>query len=369
MRNRLLWTVTGVIAFFAVMLLLSRPRHSATGNRSQPNSITGANATADSSDDFAGRPGRNETTQERRERMMSDKAYRDDFKLSEQDVYLYVQAKGSNALSLVAGFESTRNKDYLKAAVEKFPDDPFVQAKALLWLDLSPDERAKMLDAFKKSAPTNAFANFLAAQDAMKRGDAQTALAEITAAGDKGYNEFDRESTQGLEDAYLAAGHDVAEAKTLAMAEVTLPQLVQFKGLGRQFIDLAEKAAASGDTQAQQNLLMMNWEIGQKLRADSGTLPLIAELVGIAMQNATLSKWPAGVDFDGRSATDVLASNAAERNQLRVAGPIFEKWFPTAPEDEIINYMDTIKSSGERQAMAWLKEQHPEYAQIQAPNN
>ena len=48
--------------------------------------------------------------------MMSNEAYRDDFKLSEHDIYLYVQGKGSNAVSLVAAFESTRDKDYLKAA-------------------------------------------------------------------------------------------------------------------------------------------------------------------------------------------------------------------------------------------------------------
>jgi hypothetical protein len=49
--------------------------------------------------------------------------------------------------------------------------------------------------------------------------------------------------------------------------------------------------------------------------------------------------------------------------------PAFDKWFPTAPDEEIINYMETLKTSGERQAFAWLKEKHPELALIGPPNN
>ena len=299
---------------------------------------------------------------------MSNKAYRDDFKLSEQDVYQYVQANGSNAVSLVTAFESTRNKDYLKAAVENFPKDPFVQAKALMWLDLSPDERAKMLDAFKENAPTNAFPNFLAARDAMKRGDTQAALAEIAATKDKAYDEYDGPSMQGLEDAYLAAGRAAAEAKTLGTAEVTLPQLAQFKQLGLQFVDLAKTAAANGDMQTAQQMLMINWDIGQKMRAAEGVVPIIEELVGIAMQNATLNNWPSGVDFNGRAAPEVIAANLATRKDLQSAAPAFDKWFPTAPDEEIVDYMDTIKTAGERQAMAMLKERHPELANLPPKN-
>ena len=300
---------------------------------------------------------------------MSNKAYRDDFKLSEQDVYLYVQAKGSNALSLVAAFESTRDKDYLKTAAEKFPNDPFVQAKALMWLDMSDEERAKMIDAFKKSAPTNSFPNFLAAQMAMKRGDTKAALAELAATKDKGYDEYDRQSAQGLEDAYLSAGRPEAEAKTLGMSEITLPQLAQFKEMARQIADMAQTAAASGDTKTQQELLMVSWGIGEKLRNSTGLTPIITELVGIAIENFTLGKWPADAQIMDRSKDDVLASNMAVRKDLQSMAPAFDKWFPTAPDEEIINYMDTLKNSGERQAFAWLREQHPELAKIGPPDN
>jgi hypothetical protein len=374
MKSRFILALLIAVAALLVLLVQTASKRTATATRPSTASGNGANSTgADAPQIQNGSPlgngSRLETPKERRERMMSNKANRDDFRLSEQEVYLYVQANGSNALSLVAAFESTRDKDYLKAAAEKFPNDPFVQAKALMWLDMPDDERAKWLDAFKNSSPTNAFPNLLAAQAAIKRGDMPTVLAEIAAMKDKGYDEFFQESAQGLEDAYLSAGRSAAEAKTLGSSEITLPHMVALKEMGKQLLERAQSAAAEGDTKTQQEILMANWQIGEKLRVTTDKLPIITELVGIAMENATLRAWPAGVEFAGGSTADALTSNANVRKQLQSAAPIVEKWFPTAPDDEIVNYMDTLKTAGERQAIAWLREQHPELAQISPPKN
>jgi hypothetical protein len=323
----------------------------------------GARSPAAASSDTAPlltRPSKFETKQERRARMISSEGYRDDFRLSEHEIYLYVQSKGSNAVSLVAAFESTRNKDYLKTALEKFPGDPFVQLKALMWLDMSDDQRADLIEDFKKSSPTNAFANFLAARAAMSRGDAQSAMAELAAAKGKGYEEYFAESIQGLEDAYRFAGRPEAEAKVLGSSEITLPHLAQLKSLGKQFVDFAAKAGAQGDFKTQQQMLMLNWEIGHAFRAEGGRVPMITELVGIAMENATLRGWPQDTKFDDRAPSELVAENNTYRKSVQAVGPAFEKWLPTAPDEEIITYMDTLKKSGEKDAFNWLIQLHPE---------
>jgi hypothetical protein len=153
------------------------------------------------------------------------------------------------------------------------------------------------------------------------------------------------------------------------MAEITLPHLLELKNLGRQFLDMADKAGAAGDTTTQQQMLMLNWEIGEKLHSATDKVPIITELVGVAMENATLRGWPSGLSFGDRTAGDILAGNIAERKELQTAAPVFDKWFPSAPEDEIAAYVDAVKSIGERQAFSWLKSQHPEFAQIQPPSN
>jgi hypothetical protein len=370
MNRRTTAILTGEIALLALLVALiytTRDRRAASNNPSQTNAPAAGAASAAASRDLTARPPKNETTEERRKRMISNEGYRDDLNLSEQDVYMYVQAKGSNALSLVTAFESTRDKNYLKAAAEKFPDDPFVQAKALLWLDMSDDERAKWTEAFKKSSPSNAFANFLAARDAVKRGDTQTAYAEVMAARGKGYDEFDRESSQGLGEAYLFAGRSEAEAKILGI-EVTLPQYAEFKKVGHQFLDLAQKSADAGDIKTQQELLLANWQMGNQMRNGGAPAFTIAELVGIAIENLTLRSPLAGAEFNGRLTADLLAANTADSKELRSGLPVFENWFPTAPDEEIVTYFDMMVNSGERQAILWLKQQHPELAQIQPSN-
>jgi hypothetical protein len=109
--------------------------------------------------------------------------------------------------------------------------------------------------------------------------------------------------------------------------------------------------------------------LGKKFREASGLVPIITELVGIAMQNITLGKWPADVPIVDQSKDDVLARNMAARKELQSMTPAFDKWFLTAPDEEIISYMDTLKNSGERQAFAWLRDKHPELRTIGPPNN
>jgi hypothetical protein len=368
MKSKAIWI--GLIAVFLVAVGIlrfqSEPSQLGPDKKLNTNASTANIFTATPSSST--KASLEESEADRRARMMSNKANRDDFKLTLHDVLLYVEANRSNAVSLVTAFEATRDKDFLKAAAEKFPNDPFVQLKVLLH-DVLPEERAKWIEAFKKSSPDNALANLLAARDAMKNGDVKGALAEIAASRSKPYDEMMRESAQALEEAYLAAGRSIGEAKALGMAEITLPHLAQLKKFGGEFLNLAEKSATSGDAKAQQDLLLINWQIGEKLRSAPDSSPLITELVGIAMQNATLKKWPVETPFGDRSASEVIAANMAARAELQNAGPIFDAWFPTAPEQEVISYMDRIKSFGERDAMSWLRQRHPELAQLRPQTN
>jgi hypothetical protein len=229
-----------------------------------------------------------------------------------------------------------------------------------MWIEMPDADREKLIDAFNKSSPTNAFANFLAARAAMIRGDTTAAMAELAAAKGKTYEEYFRESIQGLEDAYRFAGRSEAEAKVLGSSEITLPHLAQLKSLGKQFLDLAAKAGAQGDLKTQQQLLMLNWEIGHTLRESSGVVPIISEFVGIAMENATLRGWPQKSKFGDRAPIDLVAENNSYRKSVQVTSPAIMKWLPTAPDEEIITYMDTLKASGEKDAFSWLIQLHPE---------
>jgi hypothetical protein len=309
---------------------------------------------------------------ERRLRMMNG-TNRTEFALSPQEIYSYVEANHSNALSLVTAFQATHDKEFLKRAAERFPRDPLVQSKVLL-NDLFPEDRAKWIQALKESSPDNSLGGLLAARELVKNGDFAHAQEELRAIEGKTFNDFTHESMQGLEEAYLSAGRSIAEAKTLGASEVELPHYAQFKWLGNQFVDKAKEFAAQGNQDKQIEYLAENWEVATQFRRASQHGTLLGDLVGLAMQNNSLRAWPAGVEAPTGEpekwgkAEDVLAANAAYRKDIHAGTDLFNKWFPSAPDSEVITYMDRTKALGEQNALQWLRDRHPELIQAQAVN-
>jgi hypothetical protein len=301
---------------------------------------------------------------ERRLRMMNG-TNRTEFALTPQEVYSYLEANHSNAVSLLTAYQSTHDIEFLKRAAERFPKDPMVQTRVLL-NDLYPEDRAKWIEALKASSPDNSMGGLLAARELVKKGDFNAAREELRPLEGKTFNDFYRESMQGLEEAYLSAGRSVAEAKTLGASEVELPAYAQFKWMGNQFVDKAKEFAAAGDQDKQLDYLAENWEIAMQFRRAGAKGTLLSDLVGLAMQNNSLRNWPAGVEAPtgepekwGKT-EDIIAANTAYRKNMRDITDIFNKWFPSAPDQEIITYMDRTKTLGERNAFQWLRDRHPE---------
>jgi hypothetical protein len=260
----------------------------------------------------------------------------------------------------LTAFQASGDREFLRQAAAKFPDDPVVQAKVLMH-NLYPDQRQQWLDALKKSAPENSLPNFLAARDLMDQGNPTAALAEITLAANKNYNDYYRESALGLEEAYLEAGRPPTEAKALGGSEILLPQLAPLKQLGVQLADLSAEYGKAGDSDSQQALLNGVYQMGTQLRDSGKQGTLIGSLVGLALQNIALQHWPEGVPADlPVSVADQLAANKQYRENLRSDTRVLTQWLPSASESEIVAYLDHRQSFGEENALKWLKGRHPE---------
>lgn len=289
--------------------------------------------------------------------------------LSDFQIAAYLQANRTNALSLVTAFEATHNREYLRMAAAAFPDDPFVQTK-VLFHNVLPEKRAETIEALKLSDSKNSLPNLLAAQDRMEEGDVAGALAEITTASQKQFNDYTRESIAGLEEAYLASGHTVVDAKALGSSSLLLPQLAPLKQLASQAADMAIAYRDSGDTESQKMMLEASWAIGTQLRDSANDGTLLNYLVGMAAQNMALARWPETEQPDflnGISAADQWTANQAMRKEIRESTSLFQSWLPTAPEHEIITYYDRQRSFGELNAMNWLRERQPDFVPVENP--
>jgi len=83
--------------------------------------------------------------------------------------------------------------------------------------------------------------NYLLALDYFKSGQADQAVQELVAAsGKQQFQDYTLDRMQDDEEAYLAAGYSVAEAKTIPGSQLLLPQLKQLKDVGLSLVDLAK---------------------------------------------------------------------------------------------------------------------------------
>ncbi len=286
-----------------------------------------------------------------------------DHQLSGADLAKFLSESHSNAVSLVAAFETTHRREYLEQAAGNFPDDPLVQAQVLMH-KVFPEERQKWIDALKKSSPGNSLPNFLLATDFLNSGDATGAVRELQAAQGKTFRDYSRETAMGLEEAYLSAGRSPAEAKAYGSSEVLLPALAPFKDTVRKLSDVAEQYRAAGDLESARTVLESMWQTGHQLRAAGNEGTIITELVGLAMENISLQRLdPASAPgFLSHSVQEELARNKDFRQEIRASVNVFTAWLPTAQDNELIIYFDRLKLFGERAAMNWLQERRPDLA-------
>src|SRR5262249_34473173 len=149
-------------------------------------------------------------------------------KLTSAQTETYLQENGRTAASLLAAFRCSGDISFLEEAKQKFPGDPQVAFEAAFRTNTPPAEREHWLEAFKQSAPDNPLPNYLSAIDLFKSGQTNLAVQELVAASGKHhFEDFTSDRVQNDEEAYLAAGYSISEAKAISSMQLLLPQLWQ----------------------------------------------------------------------------------------------------------------------------------------------
>lgn len=292
--------------------------------------------------------------------LMEGKLDRSEYALQAHEIAEYLRQNRTNAHSLITAFAATHDREYLRQAGKLFPDDSFVQAQVLMH-NVFPEERQKWLEAFKASAPDNAFPNMLTARERLRAGDIEGAMAEVAAAQGKPFEDYTRRSIVALTEAYMSAGRPVAEANVAGSAEILLPHLAQIKEVTHGLLNYARENPTNADAAR-----AAVWQIGSLLREDGGGGILLTDAVGMAIQNLLLGNWPPNhpAPFLDSTVEEQLAANRTHREQVRASTALFDAWLPNAPEHEIIAYIERIKAFGEWDALNWLRGRHPELANV-----
>lgn len=272
------------------------------------------------------------------------------------DHYLDVNRRAPG--SLIAAFILGGDTNLLLEAATRFPDDPQVQL-AVVTRNLFPEQRREWLEAFKQSSPNNALPDYLAALDQLKSGDAGAALENLhRATGKTGVDDFFRQTMQNMEEAHLSAGLPVVDAKLLAMMELPLPHLQPLRDLGREIMKVHQSYQQAGDAASASQVAAYAIELGRDLQTRQ-PVPIITELVGIAIEMGALKQMDAGAGQSilGVTIEERLAQLDASKEGIRDLAKVMNPFDPAhqMTDVEIMAYLDRSKMFGELDAMRWMK--------------
>lgn len=283
--------------------------------------------------------------------------------LSREQVEAYVQKVKRNAESLLNAFEETKDKNFLKEAAEKFPNDPRVQLAMLnedsLNKTLSPEERKAWLERFKISSPQNAMPNYLSAMDNLKNGQTESALTELQSGAQKAALDcFNREKLQSREEMYLLAGLSPAEAKERAFTGLLLPLEAKMKRLSCDLADLEKNYVAAGDNASAQQIASLGIEMSRRWGNENSNPFLIGNLVGMAMENQFLKPLnpDTSYDFLGQTPGQRIQEMQDRKREIRESGKLLDQTVAQFSDSEKLAYYNRVQVYGERKAMLWFQQ-------------
>jgi RNA polymerase sigma factor (sigma-70 family) len=274
-------------------------------------------------------------------------------KLTREQVESFLKANGRSAANLLAAYRTSGDPTLLQEAMQNYPNDPQVDFEAAVNNELSPAEQRQWLNAFEKSAPNNALANYLSALNYFNAGEIDRGVQELSAASGKPLDDYSVSRIQYDVEAYLAAGYPMADAKELGGFGILLPQLAQMKQLGLDIVDLANAYRQAGDSGSAEATLQIALNLGQ----DYTSSPLgINHLVGVAIERAALQAMDPGSPYgsSGQTVQDRLNALAQQRTAFRELSKQSSDLFSKMSDQDWIIYFDRLMVLGEENANRWV---------------
>jgi hypothetical protein len=159
------------------------------------------------------------------------------------------------------------------------------------------------------------------------------------------------------EEAYLAAGYPVAEAKALDTEQLILmPDRGELKQLAYDMVELAKSYQRAGDEESTQAALQMATQLGRRYQTGGPGQPTIDQFLGIAIETLALNAMnPASPYGDsGQTVRDRLNQVAQQKAALKELVTQSEPFRQTMADQDWIGYADRLKTFGEEAALRWV---------------
>lgn len=295
--------------------------------------------------------------------MRSDESPR----LTAEQAEAYVTANKRSAESLLAAYRTTRDRAYLREALEKFPNDPKVNfdgcIDALFYSkdDYTTEERRTLLTRFEKTAPGNSLANYLAASDHFKSGESDKALEQFRNAATKSsLNDYSIEFIQNAEEAFRNAGYSEADAKGIAFWNLPLPHLQQLRQAGVDLLELAGRFQQSGDEAQAREARQLALHLADMLQDGSQQKLFMNQLYGIAIERKVLESLDPNSAYDNSGRTVQQRIDELLQNKKNLSANVrpADNLLPVMTPADQAAYFDRIRIHGEVAAAKWAVDKY-----------
>jgi hypothetical protein len=273
--------------------------------------------------------------------------------LTSQEIESYLESRHRNAGSLVAAYRLSGDEEYLKEAMEKYPNDPQVLFTSLRLTD-DPAKRLEILERFKLASPENGMGNSLAAIALFELGRGGEAVEELLRASGKPIRDFALADAQNTEEAFLSAGHRPLEAKLTAFCSLTSPELMNIAKVRTHLEKLREDYQSIGDVQSVDGLRGIQIDIAGKLQQGGFA---VERLVGIALEKSALNGLNSP-EAEARLVELEVVKDRMTAASLKITQSLMKN--PAIPAAEWNLYFDRVKAFGETSANDWMLERFPD---------
>jgi hypothetical protein len=278
----------------------------------------------------------------------------EDFSADQIEPYLHREHR--SAESLVAAAKLTRDVEYLREAVRRFPENP--RGHFALAMSGTPDERMDAIQAFRNLEPDNSAGDYLLALELFRTGDRQGAIDVLLAAdGKTRFMDYGSELAVAMEDALLGSGFTPLQACAFAYYHPKNDFQTILLRLGGEISDLQAELHESGK---ESEIAALAWSGLDMLRHARCSAPrsMINEATDSAVTKVLLKHLPPDMlTPDNKTVAEIRAEADALTEEIFALADFASNTLDDLGEEDALRYYRSIQRLGEMEALRAFAEE------------
>lgn len=268
----------------------------------------------------------------------------------------YLTKYGRDARRLLQAFRASKNKDYLKEALARYPDDPMVLFHCVLYDAEPTKERKALLERLQKLLPDDAVPCYLLGEQLLQEGDREGALKLLFEAGLKPTaNNYVSERVSDGQEFLVFSGFSPDDALGVSSVNVEMRLMTPMRNLMNMVQDIYMNIAATEDRdKSARTWALAGVSLAQNMQGQMSHT-LLENLFSMGMEERFLSRLPQETELEDRGMTVAQRTREIAEFRTLVSSLMLtcDDGFDLPPEERMF-FFTRLQEEGELSALLWL---------------